>query len=259
MGSCGSSLVDVRARYRKKLLEEGRISELQDEFSRAYSFPVAVQVAHFTPSSFPINPKITPAIVDMCEASWELIVNDTVGITTGLTKFYMEFYRRLSIVDSNGRFEAHLARNIKDNESKFIAKGSILVRIIRFSFSIRADNDASETALYMLGKVHHYRGIRPWQYAIFIETLLQTISHCLGREATNEVMHAWVNLFAFILKGMLPTAIHNLLVETELSVNTSCAYYGGSVLEEIRSLEESRAVSNNSFSISIESRSRSVK
>ena len=53
-------------------------------------------------------------------------------------------------------------------------------------------------------------GIRPWMYSAFVQTLLLTISSRLGHRATHDVMEAWVNVFAFVLKRMLPAAIRGL-------------------------------------------------
>jgi hemoglobin-like flavoprotein len=61
--------------------------------------------------------------------------------------------------------------------------------------------------LYMLGKSHLQKAIRPWQYSVFVQTLLNTIASRLGNDATSEVMEAWVNLFAYVMQGMLPASI----------------------------------------------------
>ena len=41
----------------------------------------------------------------------------------------------------------------------------------------------------------------------------------LGLDATHEVMEAWVNMFAFIMKTMLPLAIVGQTIETEIAIN----------------------------------------
>ena len=90
----------------------------------------------------------------------------------------------------------------------------------------------------MLGKSHAQKSIRPWQYATFITTLLNTIASRLGTNATNDVMESWVHLFAFVMKSMLPEAIRNGVVETELNINMSSEFSAGEIAEEIAEVEE---------------------
>ena len=139
---------------------------------------------------------------------------------SGMTVFYNEFYDRLEQLDSSGRFEAVLSRNTS-GDNKIAAKGAILIRIIKFVLKIDTDTKDNQMMLFMLGKSHSQKAIRPWQYSIFVQTLLYTISSRLGVDATNDVMESWVNLFAFVMKSMLPPAIRGQVVETELSINTS--------------------------------------
>jgi hypothetical protein len=59
-------------------------------------------------------------------------------------------------------------------------------------------------------------------YAIFIETLLITVATRLGSDASADVMEAWVHLFAYVLKYMIPPAIkgHVDMKETYLKAAT---------------------------------------
>ncbi|CAM9245092.1 unnamed protein product, partial [Ectocarpus fasciculatus] len=166
-----------------------------------------LQVAHYTPSSFPLVPVVNKHTNELMEASWALIIQrhetESHGVSrSGITTFYNDFYERLSTLDTSGRFEAVLTRNV-DGLGKLQAKGAILIRIIKFLISIEEDNPSTQYKLYTLGKSHSQKGIRPWQYAIFAQTLLLTVSARLGTSATNEVMEAWVNMLAFVLKSML--------------------------------------------------------
>jgi hypothetical protein len=122
--------------------------------------------------------------------------------------------------------------------NKIASKGAILIRIIKYVISIKKDDEETQTKLYMLGKSHDKRQIKPYLYSIFVQTLLQTIGSRLGVEASNEVMGAWVNLFAFIIKSMLPPAIKNHIVETELFINTSSIFDNGKIAEEVNQIEE---------------------
>lgn len=202
-------------------------------------------VAHFTPSSFPLIPTVNAQSSLLCTTSWAKIVSQCVQVDrhctiSGMTAFYNEFYERLQMFDSSGKFDAVLSRH-SGGQNKIAAKGAIILRIVNFVVRIQGDSKANAMLLFMLGKSHSKKAIRPWQYSIFVQTLLNTISSRLGREATSDVMEAWVNLFAFVMQGMLPSAIRDQVVETELSINTSSEFTGGKVANEIRVFEDDRA------------------
>jgi hemoglobin-like flavoprotein len=202
-------------------------------------------VAHFTPSSFPLIPTVNAQSSLLCTTAWAKIVSQCVQIDrhtaiSGMTAFYNEFYERLQMFDSSGKFDAVLSRH-SGGQNKIAAKGAIILRIVNFIVRIQADSKANAILLYMLGKSHSQKAIRPWQYSIFVQTLLNTISSRLGREATSDVMEAWVNLFAYVMQGMLPAAIRDQVVETELNINTSSEFTSGKVANEIRVFEDERA------------------
>jgi hemoglobin-like flavoprotein len=186
-----------------------------------------VQVAHYTPASFPLIPVITPATSAKIVASWDKIVrkehiDENGAKTAGITVFYNEFYEHLYKIDTAGKFEAVLARHV-NGSNQIAAKGAIIVRIIKYICSVKDDSPETFKKLYTLGKMHNRLSIRPWQYSVFVQTLLLTISSRLGTEATNDVMDAWVNMFAFVLRSMLPPAIRGQVDEFEMNINTSKA------------------------------------
>jgi hypothetical protein len=147
-------------------------------------------------------------------------------------------------LDSSGRFEAVLSAHTSGT-NKIAAKGEILIRIIKFALSITGDNPAVQLQLYMLGKSHFQKRFRPWQYSVFVDALMYTISSRLGGEATHEVMEAWVNLFAFILRSMLPQAIKGSVLETEICVNTSSEFKNGKLGEMVKEIEEVAVLKKN--------------
>ncbi len=166
---------------------------------------------------------------------------------SGVTLFYTEFYELLDKLDSSGRFDAVLTMHTSGT-NKIAAKGAILMRIIAFVLKLNMDDPvALQFTLHMLGKSHCHKQIRPWQYSVFVTTLLNVISSRLGPHATDEVMSAWVNLFAFVMKTMLPAAIQGLVVETELSANVS-TQLDERAAEEIREVEENKVWEKNSRS-----------
>mmetsp|Transcript_32692 Transcript_32692/g.33339 ORF Transcript_32692/g.33339 Transcript_32692/m.33339 type:complete len:319 (+) Transcript_32692:49-1005(+) len=208
------------------------------------TIPMEVAISHFTPASFPLLPTINKHNAAICASSWKKIVNndfkdDAGNSTSGIVVFYNEFYERLDDVDSAGKFEAVLSRHSTET-NRVQAKGSILIRIIQYVLKIEENNQQTKLLLYMLGKSHAQKMIRPWQYSVFVQTLLLTISNRLGTEATTDVMSAWVNLFAFVMKGMLPNAIKGQIVETELNINTSSEFAGGKIAQEVQEIEEVR-------------------
>ena len=209
------------------------------------SVPLQVMVAHFTPSSFPLIPTVNEQSSLLCTQSWGTIVAQVIKVDdysqiSGMTAFYNEFYERLKMFDSSGKFDAVLSRH-SGGQNQIAAKGAIILRIVKFVVRIKSDAQ-NDMLLYMLGKSHSQKAIRPWQYSIFVQTMLNTISSRLGRDATSDVMEAWVNLFAYVMKGMLPPAIKGQVVETELNINTSSEFNNGKIAEEIRGFEDERAL-----------------
>ena len=169
--------------------------------------PLSIHVAHFTPSSFPLLPLISPKSNQLCKDSWRKIASfqQSEGMS-GFTRFYDEFYNRLDKVDFSGEFDGVLSRNTQ-GKNKIFAKGSLIIRIIDYILKIDADTKELRDRLTKLGAAHIRLKIHPWQYSIFVETLLQTIASCLQEEASHDVMESWVNLFALVLKYMLPAAL----------------------------------------------------
>ena len=172
---------------------------------------LVIQVAHFTPASFPLMPIITGKSNELCKDSWRKIVSctksdDKSQESSGITRFYNEFYERLDADDFGGEFDKIISNNTK-GKNKIFAKGSLIIRIIDYILKIDADTKELRDRLTKLGAAHVQLKIHPWQYSIFVETLLQTISSCLQEEASHEVMESWVNLFALVFKYMLPAAL----------------------------------------------------
>lgn len=193
-------------------------------FTKKSTIPLIRQVAHFTPASFPLIPVVDNLTVSMCRKSWEELLNksyrNNYGIeVAAITVFYNEFYRRLYMYDSNGAFDAILTKYSSRGGGNIAAKGAIIIRIMKYALTLE-NNQQTKEKLLKLGRSHNRMQIRPWQYAIFVDLLINTISHQLGVLASPDVMAAWVNLFAFMLKYMLPSAIDGLTTATESNVAT---------------------------------------
>eukprot|EP01041_Mallomonas_annulata_P003032 gene3032-5945_t len=173
--------------------------------------PVEILVAHFTPSTFPLYPIISKKTTDLCRESWEKIrtadyTDENGTVTSGITMFYNAFYERLEQLDADKNFEAVLMRQIK-GKNKISAKGAVLINLIKSVLKIENPGKWVEFGLHQLGKMHARMGIHPWQYAIYIETVLMTLSARLETDASHIVMEAWVNLFAYVMKHSMPIAI----------------------------------------------------
>ncbi len=168
------------------------VINIQQKFQRGIRIPPEVYVAHFMPSNFPLVPIINRTTARICSDSWNIILNSTVkddfgNVISGMTVFYNDFYERLAQFDHNGKFEAVLSRH-SNGMNKIAAKGAIIIRIIKFLLKIESDNEQTQLMLYILGKSHNQKGIRPWQYSIFVQTLLNTIAARLGTNASLDVM-----------------------------------------------------------------------
>lgn len=242
MGNCRSRAVHQDAEGGERVIA-GDVIQLQSKFNREYNIPIEIQVAHFTPSSFPMVPIITHRSARICAETWKLICSsgreEDGSAQSGITIFYNDFYERLAMFDSSGRFDAVLSRNTS-GQNKIAAKGAIIVRIVQFLLQIEEDSEKVQLMLFMLGKSHAQKGIRPWQYSIFVQTLLLSVAHCLGRHATNDVMECWVNLFAFVMRSMLPEAIRGQVVVTEMNINTSTVVGDERIHQELLEVEEMR-------------------
>lgn len=214
----------------------------QAVFEDQYVRPIEIQVAHYTPASFPIIPNVTSKTMEICRRSWEKIILPVMKEgqeVSGLTIFYTEFYDTLEVFDRTGKFESVLRQHSVGMDAA-AAKGAILIRIIHYALALDPEAEKSAYMLFTLGKSHNHKRIRPWQYSVFIQVLLNTISSRLGQDATEDVMSAWVHLFAYILRSILPVAIRGLVNETEVDINVSTDLGDSKIQDEILQQDEVR-------------------
>ena len=172
------------------------------------------KVFHNIPPNFPLEPQLTNDIITICISSWNDIIN-YVGYDnmaekeiTGKELFHNEFHKFLTDVDYTHAFAQVFENSSKGNGIEGTSYMS--TKLIDFGLSVTNDNN-SKIRLMKLGAMHKRRQIAPWQYSKYITTLIQTIAHRLeNHENLEEIMNAWVTLFAFMLLHALPTAIlHN--------------------------------------------------
>ena len=164
---------------------------------------------------------------------------------TGITLFYNDFYERLKLVDENKKIESILSAH-STGLNKIAEKGAIIIRIINYVLSITNNDEQTQLRLYNLGKAHTKRLIRPYMYSIFVQNMLYTISNQLGTYATHEVMEAWVNMFSFIMKSMLPMAIKGQTLETEIGINTKSDFSSDDIQSQMLEIkyEKEKALSS---------------
>jgi len=235
------------------------IKHIQEQLEKKYSVTIEVQVAHYTPSIFPLVPIINQHTNRLCTTSWKLICSNKEKTEsgmelTGITLFYNDFYERLKLVDENKKIESILSAH-STGLNKIAEKGAIIIRIVNYVLSITTNDEQTQLRLYNLGKAHTKRLIRPYMYSIFVQNMLYTISNQLGINATHEVMEAWVNMFSFIMKSMLPMAIKGQTLETEIGINTRSDFSSNEVQSQMREikyekdklLSSSRSITNRSF------------
>ena len=158
---------------------------------------------------------------------------------TGITLFYNDFYERLKLVDENRKIECVLSAH-STGLNKIAEKGAIIIRIINYVLSVTKNDEHTQFRLYNLGKAHTKRAIRPYMYSIFVQTLLYTIANQLGVYATHEVMEAWVNMFSFIMKSMLPLAIKGQTLETEIGINTKSEFSSDNMKAQVQEIKYER-------------------
>ena len=170
---------------------EDTIANIHAKMKQKYAIPLPVQVAHYTPTIFPLVPMISPKLNHLCQASWQLIVakreiTETGMELNGITLFYNDFYERLSVMDENKKIEGVLAAHTA-GVNQIAEKGAIIIRIINYVLSLTDNDELTQFRLYSLGKAHAARKIRPYMYSVFVQTLLYTISAQLGVHASQGV------------------------------------------------------------------------
>jgi hypothetical protein len=88
------------------------------------NIPLQVQVAHYTPSSFPMIPTVNKTTSELCAASWAIIEGQTIQINdydtiSGMAAYYSEFYERFVI------FKLHNLDH--DSQNKFTNIGILII------------------------------------------------------------------------------------------------------------------------------------
>lgn len=179
-------------------------------------------VHHYMPGVFPLSPSVGDEDVRVMNDSWLKVQSGTArGLCdkgdglggSGLVRFFDEFYQRLFA--RSKKYESIFGSNIR-------ARGEIMLRILQFVCTLDLRNPSrANTKLFYLGRAHAHRNIRPFQYGIFAETLIETMMDCLGDDGTYTVASAWTRVMSYVMLHILPEAIKGCYVETEFATNYS--------------------------------------
>lgn len=179
---------------------------------------IKTTVEHYIPVCMPLTPIVLPNDILVIKSSWaKLQSGEAEGLrgkgASGLVVLFDSFYTKL--FSRSKVFQAHFGSNIK-------VRGEILIRIIQFVTTLDLDDlKVVKTKLYFLGRAHVSRNIRPWQYGMFVETLIETIMITLGDDGDYECARAWVQVMAYIMRNMLPEAIRHSIKPEEHTANYS--------------------------------------
>lgn len=96
----GNSQLSSKIHLEDERDKEYRVLMAQREMQKSMSISVQVMTAHYTPSSFPVHPRINKAANEHCVQSWKRIIETDVQDPyggpgkSGITAFYSEFYER---------------------------------------------------------------------------------------------------------------------------------------------------------------------
>lgn len=194
--------------------------EYQNNIQKMCNIPLKDVTSQYMPSSFPTDPVITRESNELCCKMWNKIINDEI-ITdygdkiSGKTTFYNEFYLILDVMDYNGNIDDVLLKNSLDEDKK-TTKLDILMRIVKNILNVKDSSPETQKRLYLLGKTHSEKHIKPYLYSTVARTLIQSVYVCSGDDATDEAMDAWINQIAFVMKYMLVPVIETQIEETDL-------------------------------------------
>jgi len=164
-----------------------------------------VLLEHYQPAEFPLIPVITRDTNKLTWASWQLLTgreyddpNAAGGKAKGAIFFYTTFFRML--------FEK--SPDFKNRFSTIQSQVSVMSKVIALCLSVDIEKlDLQRRQLVDLGVKHRRIVHDPWQYSIYAVNVLSTLQICLGDDATEQVMSAWMHVLAFVLRSMLPYAI----------------------------------------------------
>eukprot|EP01041_Mallomonas_annulata_P014279 gene14278-30382_t len=144
-------------------------------------------------------------------ASWELVTTDsspefnrrkgTEGFPSScLSWYYDSFYEESYALDSSAKalYKSSLKVQVK-----------ALVAMIQMMLTIFKTPEKTNIVLTAVANGHTKKGVKAFQYGIVGEVLIKTFQDCLAEGFTDDMKQAWVKIFSYCLKVILPVAIAN--------------------------------------------------
>ena len=187
------------------------------------------------------NVLVTDEDIGLARASWKLVIDGTsenflhlkdkpgFDAPSCLTWFYDIFYKRL--FDVNPSVKKYFKSNIQ-------SQGRVLMGVISTTLSQLKDPEAFNTLLVNLAHVHSKRAIRGMQYGIMGDVLFWTLKYCLGTQY-NSIMHfAWVKIFSYMLRIIVPVAVADEIAE----IRSQRSFTGKRVSPEVGGLSEQPSI-----------------
>ncbi|CAM9399472.1 unnamed protein product [Chrysoparadoxa australica] len=184
------------------------------------AYPDRNIVAHYMSPTMPLDFEVRDRHKEICGKSWKCIVqgkatggNQVARGDAGLVLFCDEFYYRLF-----QRYSAFKA--VFPNMKK---RGEVLISAMQFILDLEFDGSKEERLkICKLGERHHTKkGVRPWHFSAYTETLLETIMSWLGREASIDTGEAWSMCVGYVCEKLLSTYLIGQVIPTEYQVNES--------------------------------------
>lgn len=157
----------------------------------------------------------------LARASWKRILNDDSdefkSLKNGpsefsspscLTWFYDVFYLRLFDVNPSAR-PFFKGTNMQ-------AQGRVLCGVISTALNQLKSPEGFVQLLTKLTHVHSERGIRGMQYGIIGEVLFWSLKHCLGDSYDERTNQAWIKIFSYMLKIIVPVSLADEINELNM-------------------------------------------
>eukprot|EP00640_Fibrocapsa_japonica_P004188 CAMPEP_0113937088 /NCGR_PEP_ID=MMETSP1339-20121228/3790_1 /TAXON_ID=94617 /ORGANISM="Fibrocapsa japonica" /LENGTH=224 /DNA_ID=CAMNT_0000939729 /DNA_START=79 /DNA_END=753 /DNA_ORIENTATION=+ /assembly_acc=CAM_ASM_000762 len=185
--------------------------------SRSEDLDVMLEVEHYIPPSFHMEPKILPHHARMCQESWERI---KVGNTVAFTNHTSELESNVESKDELGfntpeiyfiadfyRFLFDRLPSTKPLFTNIDKQYVMLAKVIEIIISTCNEEQVSTQMLVDLTERHNKLKIHPAFYGEFCYSFLVTIKKHMDTEWTSELNHAWCTMFSVVLRIMVPVAV----------------------------------------------------
>ena len=180
-----------------------------------FSRPVPVLSEHPNLENYPsyyVEPIITDDVIKTVRKSWQYIIEDTgqeyltkklqIDATSCWAWFYMSFYDRLFT-------------KLPEIKSLFIhdasTQGKALIGMISLTLGLanitNTNIEEERKNFEKLAVRHVYYGVTIEHYGVFGEVLFLTLQEVLGDDFDEDVKQAWLHIWCFILKHIIPVAV----------------------------------------------------